>query len=267
MGNENYYQQLVSADVVSWVSELLDKHNYRWRFEDGKIIAQLETGISSTPWHHVQHDHRLNCALWHQIMFSMVAPKTGKLFVPSKCQNCFKVVVRPKTLAQLFALMELQKRLGRPCKCGIEVRESVPALYGGYFYNWGIEEGLQCYELVRQAVDADPRLGPDIKVLLKRACTEYEHACGPSDKWVVTPEQLHVEAIVERWVLIENKEIRQPEKLIHRVHRRWIEFAYEHGDETYQQYTGGLPLYPPYKTYQHWLPTYKAAGEIRIEGE
>jgi hypothetical protein len=189
MDNANYYDQLVASDVVEWVKDLLQQHGYTWRYEDGKIIAQMQAGIADTPWHHVKGDHRLNCALWHQIMFNMVSLRLPpeRRFVPSKCQACFKVVVRPKTLEQLFALMELEQRLGRPCKCGIESRDSVHALYGGYFYNWGLAEGLDCYELVRAEVDKEPRLGPDIDVFLKRSCTEYEHACGDSDTWKVTP--------------------------------------------------------------------------------
>lgn len=268
---ENYYDQLCSNDVIEWVKDLLDKSGWSWRYEDGKIYSQISPGISSTPWHHIKNDHRLNCSLWHQIMFNMVSMRLpeNKRFVPSKCQACFKVVVRPKTLKQLFALMELQIKLDIPCKCGIESRDSVHGNYGGYFYNMGMVEGLNCYELVRKAVDEEPRLGTDVEVFLKRACTEFEHACGDSDTWVVTPEQIQMESLVERYVIVENKEIKQPLKLIHRTHRKWIEFAYARGDETYAEYTGGEPLYPRYKTYHHWLEVLKTQGQddLKIEGQ
>lgn len=266
---QNYYDQLVETDVVGWTKDLLEQSNWTWRFEDGKIVTQLKPGIADTPWHHVKPDYRLNCALWHTIMFNVVRAKLPKerWFVPSKCQQCFKVVVRPKNLKQLFSLMSLQQRLNRPSKCGIERRDSVHALYGGYFYNVGLMEGLECYELVREQVSKDPALGPDIEVFLKRACTEYEHALGDSDTWEITQDQMHIEALVERYVEVDNREIRQPEKLVHRVHRLWIEYAYGRGDETYQEFTGGKPLYPKYKQYQHWLPVYKQGGELKIEGQ
>ena len=86
---------------------------------------------------------------YHDVDSSDIAFKAaGKKWVPSKCMGCWKVVVRLKTLKQLFSLLQLQMRMGRPSKCGIEVRESVNGLYGGYFYNHSLEEGLECYSAV-----------------------------------------------------------------------------------------------------------------------
>lgn len=264
-----YYDQLKATDIVDWVKDLLDKSLWTWRYEDGKIVAQVKPGVSETPWHHIKPDHRLQCAKWHQIMFDIVAMRGPLKFVPSRCQQCFKVVVRPKTLQQLFALMEMQIKMDRPSKCGIELRDSVHGLYGGYFYNIGLAEGLECYEAVRAEVDNTPTLGPETEVFLKRACTEYEHACGDSDTWEITEEQLHIEALVDRHIEVECREVNQPKKLIHHVHRRWIEYAYGRGDETYKLYTDDKPLYRKYKSYEHWLPVLKQQGvdAIKLEGK
>ena len=253
MSEVNLYDWLKSNDVVEWIKPLIQQAGWKWREADGKIEAQIKPCVADTPWHHVKHDHRLKCGLWHQIMFDLVCPRlpVHQRFVPSKCQNCWKVVVRPKTLVQLFALRDLQKAMDRPSKCGIERRDSVFGLYGGYFYNVGLPEGKECFNLVRDAVSSDKFLGPDVQVFLKRACTEYELEHGDSDKWQITEEQLHIEALIERWVVVDDTEVRQPEKMIHHVWKKWIEFAYACGDETYAQFTGGKPLYPPYKTYDH----------------
>ena len=114
-----------------------------------------------------------------------------------------------------------------------------------------MEEGLERYQQVRQKVDEWPGLGPDIEVFLKRACTEYEHACGDSDTWEITKDQLEIEGLINRWVVSDDIEHKQPEKLIEHTHRQWIEWAYANGDPTYADFTGGKPLYRPYKTYQH----------------
>lgn len=249
MEKTNLYDWLVANDFVEWCKPLIDAAGWKWRYTDGKIEIQTEPSISETPWHHVNPDHRLKCGLWHSIMFGIIGPRVGKRFVPSKCQECYKVVVRPKTVSQLFKLVDIQEKMGRPCKCGIEQRKSVHGLYGGYFYNVGLNEGLECYHAVRKEIDQT--FGPDIQVFLKKACTEYEHACGDSDKWEITPEQLHIENLIERWLVVDNREIKQPEKLVHNTHRKWIEFAYANGDETYAEFTGGKPLYPAYKTYEH----------------
>jgi hypothetical protein len=204
--------------------------------------------------------------LWHQIIFDLISLKqpAEKQFVPRNCLSCWKVVVKPRTLEQLFHLLELQKASGRPSKCGIEPRESVNGLYGGYFYNRSIDAGLECYYAVSEMMTADTVLAPLLdevdddgkttRLILKRACTEFEHAVGPSDKWPedynsVSPEQAAIEDIVERWVATDDVVRAQPENVKWNVMRRWIEWAWMHGDPTYAKFTGGKPLYPPYVTY------------------
>ena len=242
----SYYDYLVANDIGDWLRGLLETGHWYWREADGKLAPQLKPGISETPWHHVRSHPHLKCGLWHQIMFSIVGGKLpGRKFVPSPCQSCFKVVVRPKTLRQLFELLKLQKQMDVPSKCGIEKRPSVHGLYGGYFYTVGMEEGLERYKQVRQKVDEWPGLGPDIEVFLKRACTEYEHACGDSDTWEITKDQVEIEGLINRWVVSDDIEHKQPEKLIEHTHRQWIEWAYANGDPTYADFTGGKPLYRP----------------------
>lgn len=245
MEKASYYQLCGQKDIVSLVKHLLDSGAYRMR-EDGKLVGDMTMGWDS-PWEHVVHSHHLDCNLWHKIMFDQL----GRKFVPSKCQNCYKVVVRPKNLRQLFALRNIEVRLGRPAKLGIETRETVHGNYGGYFYNLGMEEGLERYKEVRKAVDEDEVMGPDVGVLLKRACTEFEHAFGDSDKWEITDAQMEVEKLVEEWFANDIIYRVQPPHIVHRVHRGWIQYAYKIGDPTYADFTNGEPLYPPYVTYHH----------------
>jgi hypothetical protein len=245
-----YYEDLVANDIVDMMKPLLDANGYKIRWGDGKLHAELMMA-HETPWHHIKHDGTLDCHTWHAILFDVVYQRTGKKYVPIKCQECWKVVVRPKTLLGLFALEAIQKQLNRPSKCGIEVRETVHGLYGGYFYNHSRDEGLECYRVVRAAVDAEPLLGPDTKVLLKRACTEFEMKVGPSDEWEITDEQRHIEALIDRWVVQDPMVQEQPDYLVNRIHRRWIEFAFAAGDETYAHFTDGKPVHPDYVTYHH----------------
>ena len=247
--NRSYYEWCLDSDIISRVKQLLINQGYFLRDSDGKISVTRHIAWD-TPWHHVYSHPDLNCGLWHKIMFDEIAMKLPNgPFVPSMCQNCYKVVVRPKTLKQLFALLELQKRLNRPAKCGIETRMSVFGLYGGYFYNLGIDEGKSRYTEVRQAVNENKYLGPDVDVILKRGCTEYEHAVGPSDEWKITEEQKAIEQLVLRWFEADNTQYKQSDAAIAYVHRKWIEHAWSWGDETVLEFTGGKPLYTPYITY------------------
>jgi hypothetical protein len=202
------------------------------------------------PWHYVKPE--MDCFMWTDVLFDAVTKQIDKTFVPEFCHNCYKVVARPKTLRQLFAMEALQRRMGRHSKCGIEVRGYVPALYGAYWYNRGMEAGLECRDAVREAVAEDPELGPDVDVYLKRACTEMEKAMGPSNQWLPPTED---QRILERLIMdtIEHADFleEQPDAFVLHVHRNWIEWAYQNGDETYKDYTGGSPIKSIAVTYEY----------------
>lgn len=248
------YDWLKGHDILEWLRPLWDGGGWYLR-KDGKIVPNRAMIAIDTPWVHHGHTQWAKCHIWSKVMFQVISLQMGKHFadgvpfVPSGCQGCYKVVVRPRTLVQLFALDELEKAMDRPSKCGIEVRQSVHGLYGGYFYNAGLEAGQECYAAVRAAVDKDNLLGPNIPVILKRACTEMEHACGPSDQWEVTEEQKVVENLVNEWVDWESDQEDQPDAVVWRVKRTWIDFAFASGDSTYKQFTGGRPIVPAYVTY------------------
>ena len=248
----SYYDQAKANDIISLVRPLLEQGGYKLRDGDGKIWVETYMAFH-TPWHHVHHADGLDCHTWHKVMFDVIFSRTGRKCAPSKCHQCWKVVVRPKTLKQLFALLHLQHRMGRPSKCGIEVRDTVCGHYGGYFYNHSLEEGLECYEAVRAEVDAEPELGSDISVILKRACTEFELYAGPSDEWEVSPEQAGIEALVNKWFVRDIVQRTQPPHALATVHRRWIEWAYQNADMTYLEYTGGnkAAIFRPSLTYHH----------------
>jgi len=248
------WEWLCARDVVEWLRPLWEGGG--WHLcEDGKLRINMKRLMLDTPWVHHAHNCDNNCGYWNQILFTTVGLRMprlfadGQVFVPAGCQDCWKVVVRPRTLLQLFALDDLQERLGRPAKCGIELRDTVPALYGGYFYHRSREEGEAGYDLIRKAVDEDPYLGPGVGAILKRGCTEMEHAAGPSDKWEVHDWQAVVEKLIDDFIVFEKIEAMLPEQVVWHTKRRWIEFAYANGDETYKRFSGGKALKPDYVTY------------------
>jgi hypothetical protein len=248
----SYYDWMVAHDILEQLRPLWEQGGFYIRESDGKLASDPKLAIES-PWRHVLIAWNFDCGTWHRIIFDYLSRKLppGEKFVPSKCFECFKVVVRPKTLVQLFALEKLMHQLQRPSKCGIELRPSVHGLYGGYFYNTGLKEGLERWREVREAVSADPHMGPDIAVILKRGCTEFEFECGPSDEWQITDIQRRLEMLVDKYLAKDDVVRHQPEQVVWHIHRKWIEHAYAHGDPTYKELTDGKPLYPPYVTYHH----------------
>jgi len=255
------YDQFKAYDIVKMLQPLTDEGSHYFRLEDGKMRMKLATLPPNSPWIMAKGTQGINCLLWHQIIFDRIVPylPMKEKFVPIGCQSCWKVVVKPRTLQQLFHLHEMQKKLDLPAKAGIETRPSVPGLYGGYFYNRTIEAGWGCYDIVKSAllenrvlaplVDEVDEFGKTTRIILKRGCTELEHLMGDSSKWEVTPEQEFIEAMVTNYLVDESVNVNQPEHFVWNIKRRWIEFAWKNGDPTYMLYTGGKPLYPPYVTY------------------
>lgn len=250
----SFYEKLKGGNLIRLFGQLLKAGALKMRDGDGKFMVDFHLTWDA-PWVYTKVDKRMNCFLWKDITFHSIIEKQvppGHQWVPFACQECYKVVVRPETLKQLFALEKVQRQLDHPSKCGTEERPSVFGNYGGYFYNRGLHEGIDCYKKVRKAVDDHPELGPEIKVILKRACTEYEHALGPSDKWKPpTQEQLQFEIHLHENFVADHPLQLQPEIIKDEIRQRWIEYAYKIGDKTVYEFNGGKPLYPDYVTYQH----------------
>lgn len=245
----NLYTELGKLDIISRIRPLLDRQGYIVRPGDDKIVPRSMVVSHETPWVYVQTDPEARCDVFHRVFYNILD------HIPTYCRNCWKVVVRPKTLVQLFDLYEIQKEMGVPCKCGIERRDSVHGLYGGYFYTRSKEEGQKRYEEVRSLVDT--YIDPDTTVLLKRYCTEFElgghmGVKGQGDSSEM-PDTTQEEKAMEDYILAHFPKVgysSQPSKhLIATVMNRWIHYAYKHGDESYKAFTGGESLFPSYTTY------------------
>lgn len=242
---DNLYVNLGKLDLITKLKPLLDRKGYILRIEDGKFVPRFTSVAYDAPWVYVKTDPMARCDIYQTVFFQELGQ------VHSYCRSCWKVVVRPKTLEQLFDLYELEKSMGVPCKCGIELRETVHGLYGGYFYTRSKQQGLGRYKEVRQLVD--DRLGKDVAVILKRYCTEYEigpGSLGPSDQLPdLTDEEKEYEAFVESHFPRVGFGTVQPDHITARVMVKWIHYAYQNGDETYKKFTGGNPLFHDYVTY------------------
>ena len=98
--------------------------------------------------------------------------------IPEYCFDCYKVLIEPRTVAELFRLLLVFEKPILPKdntrKCMVERRDYCAGAYKGFVYCRGLEEGHEARELLRQAV-AD-HISPDIPVTLKRGCSEFSQA-------------------------------------------------------------------------------------------
>lgn len=256
---------------------LMHNPDYWMRLEDGKITHERRMSWD-TPWIYVKPPKWQNCHLWHKIYFDLIYQKRC---VPIGCQSCWKVVIAPRTLEELFATYCLQTLLNHPSKCGTETeRENTNKHYGGYFYNHSEEEGRECYKQVVKAVTEievfqKVILGAPItvrfnkdpmpKIILKRGCTEFEQHVGPSDKWTVTPEQAEIEEICNGVFVDDRLNPVQPDFAIAHIMKSWIHQAYKVGDETYKLFTNGNALFAPPVTYHQKIQEGKKDGKKRTQ--
>jgi len=246
---KNLYVRLCKMDLKKKLEPLL-KGQYHARMEDGKFVPNLPAMGLEAPWVYVKASPA-RCDIYHRVFFNILK------MIPSYCRECYKVVVMPRTLVELFDLYELQREMGVFCKCGIELRRTDTRLYGGYFYCIGQKQGNERYKQVRALVN--DHLSPETEVILKRYCTEYEIGPdnqGPSDELPdLTKEELEFEEYVLDHFPPVGFGTKQPDYLTASVMVDWIHHAYMHskasGDLSYQEFTDGSPLFKPVVTYHN----------------
>jgi len=243
------YEELLKDDWIHYFDE--DIELGRLRFDkDGKLkeLNRLTKDISWLTTNMIDSPTERMC----NVYLDYFSRKLG--FIHSHCHECWKVVLKPKTVVQLFKLLELQREMNVPSKCGTEQRPFVKAYYGGYWYTRSLDEGKIMYRKIREL--ADKHFGKDTEVLLKRACTEFEIQYGPSDKWELLPHQKEWET---KFNEVYTRDLKapydSPDYLEAYIKRNWIHFAANQKipDMTYLELTGGKPLatHPEYVTYHH----------------
>ena len=220
------------------------------RTPDGKLEL-VETTTSPTS---IRNDGEFNrnCQFLNGFMFTHVY---GKKAVPIACSDCYKVKVAPETLRQLMAVTDIAA--GFPCaaksQSEVNSREN-QSLYGTYFYLLGLDKARAVYKKLRGEIDAHPKLGPAAKMIIKRGCTNYERACGPSDRYTFDPRLARIEEYF-RARFVRQKPRSHPKKYRDAmVLLDMIESAYRIGDNTYKDFTGGKDLHSPTVTYDPDAP-------------
>ena len=176
--------------------------------------------------------------------------------------HCWKIVARPKNLDELLAVRELQREMGLPSKCGVDLRasETYKGIYLAFWYGpWGdLEASRELYKEVRRKVRG--RLSLDTPVILKRGCTEMENAFGPSHLWTYPLETRRKEELLD--TTFEVKELMEMQPSFVETHTLafWILYAHRRGDKTARKYIRNYPMSVgsvPTSVYHDVLPDIK----------
>ena len=225
-------------DIITLVYEHIASGLLQLDYETGKLFVVAKPDLDS-PWYFVRPKSAdwkgpMDCYRYHTMLNRLMG------VMPSKCLSCWKVVVAPKTLRDMWKWREVMEEMGRHCKCGIETRPIVGRLYGSYFYNQSQEQGLECLETVLEAIE---RSGIEViplqghKAILKRGCTEFEDDFGPSDKWEdqITDEMRWKEEMIDNY-FISPPHYEATDMMKLRLFRSWVEFAFDRGDQTSEDF-------------------------------
>jgi hypothetical protein len=232
-------------EITTKVEQVLQGSNLAVRPIDGKIAAQLKSITTETPWIHFNHTTARHCGIWNRIYCRQFQ------LIPYFCRfHCWKTVVKPRTVKELFSLHDLMQGLNYPSKCGIDVRDYTPGPYAAFVYGDSLKEGqMYCAQMQKYVSE---NISPDIPVFLKRGCTEME-VMKPSDQWdPYTPEEEMLERKLNDIFVKEETDAKQAYWLRNRIMRRWIRHAMSIGDETWKELAGEVNgMHPHVVQYQN----------------
>lgn len=225
-------------EITNTIENLLQGGNMYVRPEDGRIAAKGKEQPLGTPWIHIQHGVGRHCGLWNQIYCQHFN------LIPYYCRyHCWKTVIKPRTVEELFNLEGHLHSMNLPAKCGIDVRNYTPWPYAGFIYGDSLEEGRQYCSKIQQVINQFER---DWKVILKRGCTEME-LMRPSDQWdPMTEEEKRYEQKLDHIFVKEESYGKQDDWLKNSIRRRWLRHAMSIGDETWRSMAGHIEGMSPH---------------------
>jgi hypothetical protein len=210
------------------------------RHEDGTF--ELPAQPRADNWKTVDYGPPLGCKFLIRFLFRQAYAESA---VPLGCSACYKVKVVPRTLRELVAAWEIGKRIECQSKWGVDLGNPYSQnIYAGYFYTTGLDGARVIFKIVREAIDADAKLGPGVAMTIKRGCSEYEAKLGPSDRYEFAPELAELESYLRS--RLRKSQVASPPTL---PVAHWIDTAYRIGDDTYLDFTGGKRLRPKTVTY------------------
>jgi hypothetical protein len=218
--------------------------NLKRAVKSGKLIED-EDGTLGLPqkrrrsgnWAGVRHGPLLRCRFLMEFLFEQAYAKSA---VPHGCSACYKVKVSLRTLRELVAAWGIGKRIACQSKWGVDIdNPHSQDIYAGVFYTQGLDMARAIYKLARAAFDSDPKLGPQVRMVIRRGCSDYEAALGPADRYEFTPEMAELEAYLNTRFSKSKAAGLKPVPMA-----KWIETAFRIGDDTYLDFTGGKPPTP-----------------------
>ena len=240
------YEDLRSVDLIKPIEKAIRSGEIPQPNTKGKIVLE-NAWHPQRNWVDVKYDLNRRCDLWWGIYFEHYK------FIPKGCRNCWKVVVKPRNLKELFLISDIQHKTQRNSKAGIEKREYT-GNQGGYSAFWyaDLDKGLKDGRRLFEDVSKDLKDVTDLKPILKRGCTEMEIKFSPSSKWDEFAEEGKWDVLESRLddFFVKGSQVEEP-ILVFKTHSliSWIEYALAHGDPSVAEFIDQDSNVPKPETY------------------
>ena len=191
----------------------------------GRLAPSNPKGARQIPWIFINTNVRHKfCSIWNSVY-------CGKFkLIPTHCRfSCWKTVIKPRNILELFECHDALKSLDLPSKIGIDVRDYTYGAYAGFIYADSLEQGKEYYQLARDRIDKK------IPIILKRGCTEMERL-RPSNTWDnVSLEEIRLEERLNDLFQFNEINFYQGGWLIQEIKERWIMHSIKIGDKSAQK--------------------------------
>ena len=192
---------------------------------DGMIKPEptREQVIENYPWVFFGKANSMPCFLRHALYFDAFG------FIPEYCaKNCWKTIIKPYTLSDLFRVNDYLKESGVEAKCGIDARQFSFGIYLGAIYSKTHSEAK-----VKEDDASSTLVGLD--VFTKKGCTEFENRLS-SKYWNITDAQKEIEEkLCERIDHSWHSNFKQPDWQVDKIKTYWTQSAYAIGDKTWEE--------------------------------
>lgn len=216
-------------------------NNFYVRASDGRIAHGTEAQPTNTPWIFIQDSPKRHCEIWNQVYFQHFG------LLPSFCRFCcWKIVLKPANVADLFKLEKLLDTFNLPSKCGMDLRDYSFWPWAGFIYNDSMRAGREVLQRIQESLKAWFGTYHTVDAFLKRGCTEMEWRL-PSDQWDdVSEKAVELENRLDEIFVKDETSASQPEWLKQTIRNRWVKHAIAIGDKTWKQIVNEPADYVPY---------------------
>lgn len=242
----DFMERLYDTDVVGKLQPFVNRHEIGYDFIGDEWLQMHETKETNTPWLVHKRSKGQLCHIFHTTYFGIFG------CVPELCfKHCWKLAacnkgvkddqVQQLCMRDVLDIEELQQELDLPSKCGMDRRDYTQNIWGSFWYTSSLDEAKEKYPIIRDGLD---KIDPNINLVIKRSCTEFELAIGPSDTWDdMERPWSEKEDVLNDWILRQDSQPEHQHELIKRnVKIKMLQWAYKHGDNTYRLFNEGNDL-------------------------